>query len=480
MSSTILQLARRSFPPAAAAATVTAAAFLSLPVEADTTKDGNAVTKPDGKSSAWTNFITVSRTPPSLEAPNSSLPLFRLSSNISFSPFFQNAAFCEAPRAKPADGQVLSTPYKPVDPTEPITENPSSFLNSDGKEVKMGGSMWGGGADNDALYHGLFPRRQLWRPSLEYPLWDYNWDGRQPPPIVVSPSGKDGDDESGKSPGDGAKAAEAKRERYIRENGVTRHLILVRHGQYDETHKEDSKRILTPLGRKQAELTGKRLGEFIRGVNEEFGPCRVKVVRVSDLARAKETADIIYENMDLENFDGDTIHRSQPDPLLNEGRPCHHIPGGKARTSAIEKTDEHHPRIEHAFRKYFFRADPPAPADELQQDEPDAVVATSASTHTKKTLEQTKESDGNTESPLKPDPQHEFEIIVCHANVIRYFFCRALQLPPEAWLRLCIFNCSLTYFTIRPTGTVSCRMLGDIGHLPYEMNTFSMHTGFNW
>lgn len=69
---------------------------------------------------------------------------------------------------------------------------------------------------------------------------------------------------------------------------------------------------------------------------------------------------------------------------------------------------------------------------------------------------------------------------MCHANVIRYFFCRALQLPPEAWLRLCTFNCSLTYFTIRPTGTVSCRMLGDIGHLPLELCTFSMHSGFNW
>ena len=80
----------------------------------------------------------------------------------------------------------------------------------------------------------------------------------------------------------------------------------------------------------------------------------------------------------------------------------------------------------------------------------------------------------------RPKVKHEFEIIVCHANVIRYFFCRALQLPPEAWLRLCTFNCSLTYLTVRPTGTVSCRMLGDIGHLPYGMSTFSMHPGFNW
>jgi len=143
-----------------------------------------------------------------------------------------------------------------------------------------------------------------------------------------------------------------------------------------------------------------------------------------------------------------------------KNRPCHHIPGGRARQSVIERTDEHHPRIENAFRTYFHRA--PLPTT------PEAnVVATS-------TL------DKAPEHKLSPHPRHEFEIIVCHANVIRYFFCRALQLPPEAWLRLCVFNCSLTYFTIRPTGTVSCRMLGDIGHLPYDLSTFSMHTGFNW
>ena len=141
-------------------------------------------------------------------------------------------------------------------------------------------------------------------------------------------------------------------------------------------------------------------------------------------------------------------------------RPCHHIPGGKARPHVVERTDEQHPRIEEAFRKYFYRADAPAP--EEAESEVEKVDAT------------------ETSEDNQSKPKHEFEIIVCHANVIRYFFCRALQLPPEAWLRLCTFNCSLTYLTVRPTGTVSCRMLGDIGHLPYGMSTFSMHPGFNW
>jgi serine/threonine-protein phosphatase PGAM5 len=131
-------------------------------------------------------------------------------------------------------------------------------------------------------------------------------------------------------------------------------------------------------------------------------------------------------------------------------RPCHHIPGGKASPKTISTTDDNHGRIETAFQKYFYRADFNASAikDETQTND--------------------------------PSHHHEVEIIVCHANVIRYFLCRALQLPPEAWLRFCPFNCSITYFTIRPTGTVSCRMVGDIGHLPYETSTFSMHEGYLW
>jgi hypothetical protein len=67
-------------------------------------------------------------------------------------------------------------------------------------------------------YHGLFPKRQLWQPKLEYPLWDNDWDGREP-----------------RTTGD--KEEDRNRTRKIRKTGVTRHIILIRHGQYDETHK---------------------------------------------------------------------------------------------------------------------------------------------------------------------------------------------------------------------------------------------------
>jgi hypothetical protein len=67
-------------------------------------------------------------------------------------------------------------------------------------------------------FHGLFPMRQLWIPKLSYPLWDKNWDGRHPTTT--------GDEEK-----------DHRIQRHLRKHGVTRHIILVRHGQYDETHK---------------------------------------------------------------------------------------------------------------------------------------------------------------------------------------------------------------------------------------------------
>jgi serine/threonine-protein phosphatase PGAM5 len=215
-------------------------------------------------------------------------------------------------------------------------------------------------------FHNLFPKRQLWQPKVEYPLWDVNWDDRKP-----ASTGQDEEDR--------------RRMRQLRKDGVTRHIILVRHGQYDETEKDDSKRILTELGRKQSELTGKRLRIMLDGINEEYGPCKIKVVRVSNITRAKETAALIAAELP-------GVEYADPDPNLNEGRPAHSLPCGKASERTIEKTDEQHARIEEAFRTYFHRADPP--------------------------------EEGEDEDSAEDKPKHEFEVIVCHANVIRYFLCR--------------------------------------------------------
>lgn len=66
---------------------------------------------------------------------------------------------------------------------------------------------------HEEWYHGMFPKRQLWRPKYEYPLWDPDWDH------------KHNDDLS------------SEEKRNLRIKGVTRHIILVRHGQYDESYR---------------------------------------------------------------------------------------------------------------------------------------------------------------------------------------------------------------------------------------------------
>ncbi|KAL7573134.1 hypothetical protein ACA910_018804 [Epithemia clementina (nom. ined.)] len=331
----------------------------------------------------------------------------------------------------------------------------------------------------DEWYHDLFPLRQKWQPKLDYPLWDSNWDGLKP-----QWTASDTNDDT-------------KRRilRDIRKKGVTRHIVLVRHGQYDETHAEDHLRTLTPLGRRQAELTGQRLASLLQQPvsnyddddnNSDYSDkkqrrlrrrplCRITKLRVSNMTRAIETADIIAKYLPLVPYE-------EPDPLLNEGRPCHHIPGSKVSDKVVQQTDEHHPRIEKAFQKYFYRA--PMPIKTSRDGSSNSGSSSSSlndqpvKDHATTRMEKSNNNDDDDDDD--ESQRHEFEIIVCHANVIRYFLCRALQLPPEVWLRYCPFNCSLTYITIRPTGNVSCRLMGDIGHLPYEASTFSQHEGFVW
>jgi serine/threonine-protein phosphatase PGAM5 len=216
---------------------------------------------------------------------------------------------------------------------------------------------------------------------------------------------------------------------------------LVRHGQYDESHKEedDHKRVLTSLGRHQAHLTGKRLAEMIRGHGTLFKPCPVTTIVSSNMARAKETAAIIARHLPRD------VARAEPDPLLNEGIPAQIIPT-RPELDIQQDLNKNRKRIETAFQKYIFRH-----------------------TENKRHME-----DDNQDI----SDRHEFQIIVCHGNVIRYFFCRALQLPPEAWLRMSTYNCSLTYLMIKPNGRVSARMMGDVGHLPYSKTSFSMNHGF--
>ena len=195
-----------------------------------------------------------------------------------------------------------------------------------------------------------------------------------------------------------------------------RQIIMIRHGQYqNEDSSDDSIRTLTDLGKQQAHLTGKWLKENM-GASSLFTTDKVQHFYVSNMARAKETADIILEELNQPNV------KVTEDAILRERFPCDVSPPypKKASESSMKVAEQ-------AFEKYFHR------------------------------------------------PRHSgmrsTEFMVGHANMIRYFVCRSLQLPPEAWLRISLAHCSLTSIQINGEGTVKINMLGSCGHLPGEMHT---------
>ena len=112
------------------------------------------------------------------------------------------------------------------------------------------------------------------------PKWDYNWDKREPFNLVKPISGSfrvsEKDENNYNEKLEKAKAV------------ATRHLILVRHGQYNLNGENDLSRILTPLGRDQANHAGLRL--------KELGLPYTRIIQ-STMTRARETAQIISQHL---------------------------------------------------------------------------------------------------------------------------------------------------------------------------------------
>uniref|UniRef100_T1J2V7 Serine/threonine-protein phosphatase PGAM5, mitochondrial n=1 Tax=Strigamia maritima TaxID=126957 RepID=T1J2V7_STRMM len=168
---------------------------------------------------------------------------------------------------------------------------------------------------------------------------------------------------------------------------------------------------LTKTGKEQATITGERL--------QAMGyPFRKKLIS-STMIRALETASFIRRS----NYQFEI----KPIDSICEGAPFSTEP--KFDHSPTDEQVEHDTeRIEKSFCSLFYRA----------------------------SVEQMKDS---------------YELVVCHSNVIRYFVCRALQFPPDAWMRFVLNNCSITWLVIHPDGHVELKAMGDAEHLPAPLVT---------
>ena len=205
-----------------------------------------------------------------------------------------------------------------------------------------------------------------------------------------------------------------------KKKGGARHVLLIRHSQYDLDGKDDAHRTLTELGLRQAARMGERLASIDSSTEGYYSAFSLTTLQSSELTRAIQTADVLSKALP-------SAVRSS-DATLNEGRPCLPDPPPRHRASYNNRGGDSQ-RIEAAYRQICRR-------------------------------------------PSAEQPGDTYEVVVCHANVIRFVVCRALQNAPEAWLRMSLPHASLTHLVVKPNGDVNLRALGDAGHLPPEMVSY--------
>jgi serine/threonine-protein phosphatase PGAM5 len=66
------------------------------------------------------------------------------------------------------------------------------------------------------------------------------------------------------------------------------------------------------------------------------------------------------------------------------------------------------------------------------------------------------------------------QVLVAHANVIRYLISKALGMDSKAWQQFSIGHSSMTTLRIAPDGSVVVLGVGDVGHVPADKRSGSI------
>lgn len=149
--------------------------------------------------------------------------------------------------------------------------------------------------------------------------WDYNWDKREPKSLITPLKGDFGDLPESDQNAYKEKLQKAKA-------CATRHILLVRHGQYRMDGQTDELRMLTSLGRDQADRIGMRL--------KELDLPYTRIIK-STMTRATETADIIHKHFpNLPISSCDFIREGSP--IVPEPPISHWKPEPKVRISLAD------------------------------------------------------------------------------------------------------------------------------------------------
>ncbi len=218
----------------------------------------------------------------------------------------------------------------------------------------------------------------------------------------------------------------------------TRTIILVRHGQYDQSKNGTPEERLTKLGRQQARSAGRYLRKL-----------EIDSLYVSDMRRARETARLICESLD------------GIEPIVNRSlREC--VPALPAEilspnSDAADLLDfVLRARRSRKFRQKEQKALEEQPWVEAGAVERGAVQLERAWNHF-----------------FRPaSGQDRLEVLVTHGNLIRGLLTKVLGIPPEFWLnRMLPFHCGLTTIRVRKRGLCFLQSYNELQHLPAAQRT---------
>jgi serine/threonine-protein phosphatase PGAM5 len=77
-----------------------------------------------------------------------------------------------------------------------------------------------------------------------------------------------------------------------------------------------------------------------------------------------------------------------------------------------------------------------------------------------------------------PTPDRDtYDVLVCHGNVIRWTWMKALGADVKNWINLDCGNASITIISVRPDGSIRPVMYSDVGHIPVAKQTWSGRGG---
>lgn len=169
--------------------------------------------------------------------------------------------------------------------------------SQDNKAVQASSSIIAEGK----LFDHLIKSPHEFNPNLPKTSWDFDWDKRDPASLIPPIAKNQLQTED-----------EMKRQNRLTSRPrptATRHLLLIRHGQYNLGGATDADKTLTPLGWEQAEFVAQRLKTL------SFPYTRIIQ---SSMTRAKNTASIISKH--LPNVPVETCD------FLREGAPIKPVP----------------------------------------------------------------------------------------------------------------------------------------------------------